>query len=466
MDREFNTLTPAQLEMHGLYMKGDELHYLADDEDKFMSPIGEHGLIMTYYSFSSSVLTSTVSSDTIRFDVDMKRHRLVGTDIVQFWPKLSVKDNMLGQVEICWTHNPGTNHFTSIEWCIGSNTLVSSLDNPGIDVVNEYLVPKNKERCEANKGNIPILEQWTTSLPEWTTQITVPWSWTRCGPAASLPLYYFNETDCVNFKVHLRSKIEDLLRMRILVNPEKGEDGVWRGTGWKIIKPNLNFIDGVPNSKKLDSATMVGYYIDLLDYERDRYQRAPECGNGKNMINGKLSWTFEQIVALDWENDSVYNNNVKLPTGFDYPAKTIFAMAENLKAKELNLYSNYTSNSEDLYQGSDTIREIILSNEQSSRKQSYNLPTIRSMEALIFPSVPRVAGYLAIPRSVGPHRIDDISGTSLKNNHIYLTACLQNMNPFGDDEHPRFKARFRIQVIRKIIFSYDISKRNYTYKLD
>jgi hypothetical protein len=453
MDYEFNKLTDVQQYFHGLKMTGGQ--YLMKEDDTPISLLGLENDKFAYYSpIHEKASTETPSDGVIRYKANMAHHRIMAMEYRQIWPEVKIFQKFKGKVQICWTHNRGTNCFTKVSFNVG-NTFITSCDNAGIDVLNVTQRSKNMKDFHKRMGNIQGTEEWTETLVSDSTNPILPW-WFSRSTGSFLPLFLF-APDVVNFDFEVRDKITSLLRMRT-----KEDDGSWRELSRdEIERDGMSYLE--PMKEKLKPAECIFFYIDSLKDEIDRILNNPECNKDNQVYN--FEYLFEDVIVGDADNDYKYGMDTTITPEIQFPSKFTVGLACNLQAESKNLYSNYTTSDSDVYGGNYPI-SMIKWQGPNNKSISFDLLTVSTYINLLLKKAPITNGYFIMPRSIRLDEIEDRNGISYKNNQIKFKISIEDTGSKKQDKNSTFKILTRSIVCRTFVFSYNYNSKKFNWSLD
>jgi len=318
----------------------NELHTTTDDTQTIESIFMYEFRKITWYTMIPMKLSPSVGEDDgISYIVNNTFHYLIYTDMRQQLPAIKVKPEYKGKVKIAWCHNIGSNIFTQGEFLIEDESL-NTISNVWCDIYFQaYMTPGFREHHDKGIGNLPFLEGWNDSLPEYITNVNQPFYYSKSTNLA-FPIFLASTQSIIKHKYLLRKKISSLLRMI------KTDD---EGKTWKQIPYDYSYLDNVTKDQTLKNPELWARYGYISSGEM-----------GATRCHDTLSFYIDDIVTCS--NDSAYGykstSTVELQS--IYPCKAMFWVAENLEATGNNNYSNYTTNSNNLYKGWNPCRKINL----------------------------------------------------------------------------------------------------------
>lgn len=449
MDGDPTDLTTEQCELHRIRESSGKLTYdfpPPNSGTTLYSPIVADQMQSTYYGIRPERLEATVSDKEVLYRVDQARHTLHRISVEQNWPELSVKKEH-PDIQIAWCHNRAMKPCTSITMKINTKSG-PGLSQVAMDAAKGFYNDKNQALEQELLGNNDYEEDWCRHLPASVTNPTLPFSFSRGQPSSFFPNYYIRKEDTVRFSVVPCLDISKILRMRRVFRNEAGEVTKIE----RISRPDLSLLDGVPTGGRLEQCSIYAYYMDVLEAEK---QMMLSC-------NPSYTWPFEDFVTMSSDNDLSYGQSHSFSVTDPRIVKNVFVMAENLAATEYNCLSNYTGNPDKLYDGWDVISQV--SYWRGNVEVTLPLSVIKNMMKEMFPGVPIPKGYLAIPLCLSPRHPDETVGVALgASKKPYIKIWLNDCSPFKDQpKNCRFKVHCVLQVRRKIVFTRDGSKNEFT----
>lgn len=331
---------------------------------------------------------------------------------------IHVKEKFAKTVSICYPHNLGHNILPMGE-CKIDDEHIEYLDSIWMDIYSQYFVEK-RDLYNRMIGNIPCLEDWTNELPGIPLIVPQPYSFTRKTQVA-LPLYK-SSANTVTFEYKIRTKLTDLIRMRVL-KPD-GE--------YKEIKCNLKYLEY--KSETLPVPEMWGRYSEITEEERNWRKSRDE-------ITGEPT---KQIIYID-DVDSTCSKNPKtigtadvIPLESLSPAKHIFWVASLIDGN----YSNYTTNRTDVYRGWNPCAFSGIKYGGSDRVEESGHEHFDLSECYDFswPNTPKEEGYNTHTYTFNPINIQPAdTAVILKKCGASLNITLGDTNPFlksePDEDH-------------------------------
>jgi hypothetical protein len=349
-------------------------------------------------------LAFTATKDKFIFTVNPSFHFLLYTYMRLTLPAIRVKANYKKYIQICWTHNTPSNYTVKGEFKIGDSTP-QTIDSKWIDITSQYYMkPGFRKHYRACMGNISMLEDWNTSLPEYTTNLIHPFYNTSASYKA-FPILYAGDKIPVTYQYKVKDKISDLLRMRFYGKfPGKS-------VGWHEIPVNSKYLDGFPSDGKMPLPELWGRYGYVAPNELARYQDCrdddddeDEERNEDDIIDKKNNNNhtryrereiyIEDVASAQSTNSHTYGTRVPVKLTTKTPFTAMFWMAENEKYVKDRNCSNYSTN-EEIREGWNPIRKFGLTYAGSAVFEELDSDHADKIEPFHFPSPPYEPGYNA-----------------------------------------------------------------------
>lgn len=452
MDGDPEDLTQEQFALHRLYQNNGKYKYNlpnADSKVNMTSPLIADGSISTYYATRPERLEATYSDVEVLYQIDQARHTLMRISVLQDWPALKVKKEVR-DIQICWCHNRGTAIFDGLVMKINTKEG-PSLQRPSTDAAKGFYNDKNIKTENELMGNNNYEENWSRQLPVSQTNPSLPFSFSRGQPSGFFPNYYLRKDDKVRFVLTPRRKLTKLLRMRKVIKNENGDEQYEY-----FNEPDLTVLEGRPNGDLISQCSMYGYFMDVLDSEKQ----------GQLKCSQTAVWPFEDFITLSSENEWTYGRTCPFAIKTQKVIKAFFVMAENLDATDSNCLSNYTTDPYNLYDGWDVISEV--SYYRGGKKIILPLSVIKNMQKEHFPSIPKSRGILAIPLCLSPRHPDETVGIALgAGPNSLIEVKLHDCSPFGDqNRNCRFRVHCVLQVLKQAIFTKEPGKTDFEFSVN
>lgn len=428
---ELANISDFQKELHGLNKEDESSNVLLHTLEQ--STVKK----TTWGVRSDCKLTRTIESDNTVFEASNNFHYLKDLTLHQTFPPLRVKDEYKGKVEIRYPHNLG-NCGVEVANAYYGESKVGYLDTICLDIVLQFHTdPGQTELNRVNVGNLPYLEQWSSVLPRHTTITKQPFYFGD-HMMFSIPLLLINGK--VTFKYKLRNRLSKILKMRQRAD-EKSD--------WKEIPFNSFFLVDTASDATLPLPDMYGTYKTVSDAEVKRQRaRLPitqyiQCFHA-NTTDSKRKYHFKETPEID----------IKCP----YPIHRLYPVAINDKAYRNNDYSNYSTNSDDVYLGHHPINTITLTHRDNKIYDEYPIELFDRREAAITKLPLTDPGYACCNFGVGiSHPYTDTSLVFNDQAPAKMSLEIKNTDPYENNDHPdeEFSMAVRFRVSRKLTFNTD-----------
>lgn len=335
------------------------------------------------------------------------------------FPALEVKDSVKERYQICWPHNVGTNICKEGILRYDDDTA-QTIDNVWLDISGQFFIdPGFRDLYNTTIGNIPCLEEWTTSLPEYPTDVPQPWYYSK-HISLAIPLCLCSKSR-VTHTYTPRLKIEELLRIRVMKNYKDviADDGNKIKPIWVPGKFNAKLIKGIPKDGLIATPELWGRYALVTDEERKWHRTA----------SSSIKY-IQDIVRISSDNPKTYGQTEDLKILTTTPCLAMFWVGENMDATKHRNRSNYTTNSEDVYAGWNPCKNASLMIGIGYRFKELPSDHFDRMEPwYYFKSPPTEPGYNACSLSFDPNNLDNDVGITFDQNYS-LKVKLGDTCPF------------------------------------
>jgi len=345
-----------------------------------------------------------------------KYHWLKDLEIESKLPAISVKKEFENRIKICWQHNPGHNMIRSVSWSENEETR-QIITSEMLDINSQALFKSkigSRDSYRESIGAVPELEEWSTKLPEWHINFSVPFSFTRKDSEA-LPLWKIKDVK-LRFDAVTRSNLVDLLRMKIKKknksktndsgssNGKKGENSKGRNSkndddddddDWEIVKNMtdefLSFLNIPDNNTKIKDPNIWGNFSNTSPGAIEDINRALIEKNLDNLIYYGESMLEVPVASVE------SGTEIKIPLVEErYPVKSIFILARRSKT---SILSNYTTHLDNPLMGENPIESLsmIYGNDNNVRIPRRDIGHFeRQVPRKYLPSCPDEKGYTCI----------------------------------------------------------------------
>ena len=373
---ELNSITKFQKELH-------ESRRNKEGELEKIASIFYQGFekVTWYTRILNKIPCSVVGDDNVYvFKVNTTFHYLVYTYMVQHWPHIRVKPEYRDDYKICWPHNRPHNTLQHGHFEV-DDVVVNTLDHVWLDTYFEHFMkPGFRDHYNMFVGNVPRDEEWGDVLYAYDTDLPQPWYYSR-DPCLAFPLHYCARDTNVSHVYEVKNKIGDLLRMAKHVTDRNGDKS------WVELKEvDFKVLDGVTSKSKLKKPEMWAAYSYVTPNE---IEWNVECQGADAHV-----FYINDVVACDQTNTKTYGKTAQVDLCCKSPCKALFWSAENMDATKKRNYSNYTTDSVNLYNGWDPVQHISLKYSETERIKEMATHHFTRMQSWYhLPSPPSTAGY-------------------------------------------------------------------------
>jgi hypothetical protein len=399
-------------------------------------------------------------------------------------PQFRVKQKYHKRVRIAWCHNVGTNKTRQAVFK-DDDDVYHTWDNVWADIYFQFFQdPGAGKRDNHNTGigNVPCLEEWTESLPTYEINVDQPWFYSMY-PALAFPIFYKNSSQSRSEHRYKFRKTLDLLRVQVR-NTKNQWVNVTRGVA-KYLDFNPAALNKPPE--------LWGRYAYISENEIKWYKCRQE-----------RTFYIRDVEFCDSPNPNKYMSTAEVDFACTNPCMAFFWVAENMDATAVHNYSNYTTNTDDLYSGWDPIRTNTL--KYGTHKRLDNMPSHHFSIAEArkhFRSAPSERGYHGYSIAYDCTNFDGDTGVvfagkakfqcKISNNNIFLSTPFEEEEEEEDDNiaiapadfddvdappstlispvaatsgeiSPNFITRVRLYVMRKVTVKAEGDPDKPTYK--
>lgn len=333
-------------------------------------------------------LRANRDGNTVIFTVNNNAfHYLLNTVMRQETRRIRVKDAYKDKIQICWPHNMGTASIVEAQFRVGEE-IWQSWDRVWADIKSQfYMKPGFRDHYNMCIGNYPALESWTDSLVPRVLNVPQPWFYASKEVFRSFPIYLFEGQE-ITHRYTMLNRISEVLRMRKLTSRN----------GWVEIPCNISYLEGEGIKEDLlPEPQLLGDYAYISDYELElmRSCKVPEF------------ILIDEIVKYDAPNPNGYGAKEVINLPCMLPCRAIFWVAENLKATKKRNFSNYTTDTNNLYDGWSPISKISLKFGEIPRIEDMPYDQFCQVEPMhYFSSAPTEAGYFGYSFAYNSDSID------------------------------------------------------------
>ena len=370
----------------------------------------------TSWSIHKKVLMprTTGKQNEIIYTCNKKYDYLTKSELHTTLPTVRVHEKYKKNVQICWSHKV-FHHINGEASLMIDDDLVNSIDPIWLDIHSqmfEKMGVGKRNSYSAMIGDLEFLTDWNSQLPEFPIILPQPWFY-NIHESHALPILQ-SSMNRINHIYKFNLEFENLIRMRI-----KKKDGTW-----KNIKFNRKYLQN-NETLKIPIPEMWGRFSLLTDPERNWHKER------ENIIY------IDDILSHKNSNPAHLGECIEINLESKSPCKALFWVAENLNSSKYNNLSNYTTNSENIYNGwnpcamssiqyeSNIERSSMISNGHYDLSEPYNF----------FPSAPSEPGYNGYSFSYDPVSLNADTAVVLGNLKASLLVRLNDINPFHYEEN-------------------------------
>lgn len=474
----------AKEELNSLTDFQKEIHITSDLSEEIVSNFYKTFTKSTWYSSLPMKLKCTPDGEEVVYPVNNSFHFLMYSYMRFVLPAIKVKQEFRGRVRIAWCHNIGTNIIVQAEFKEDDN-IYQSWDSVWADIYHQFYQSNGSGKRDAHNigvGNVKCLEEWSEHLPSYPINVDQPWFYSMGSePEVAFPILYKSSKTRAEHRYTFRRKVTDLLRIQILDKNHK----------WK----DVSRTKGV--SKYLENPPTMIKTPEL--WGRFSYNTEQEVRWFKECKETKVLYTRD-VEICETPNPTTYKSISEIDLHSTNPCLALFWVAENRDSRLNHNYSNYTTDTNDLYSGWDPIKTTTLKYGTSIRLNNmpsdhFNIAEPRKH----FPSAPNERGYHAYSYawdSTNFHGDIGIVFNGLKaklqcridNNNLFSDgsynneeedeedneeqpeeedvseSVLEEEHALSDESSPNFITRARLLVVRKFTISSE-GEDKYSFKI-
>lgn len=414
------SIQAAKDELFSLTEFQREIHVTTNLSEEIISNFYKVFIKSTWYSSIPMKLKCTSDGDEIVYSVNNTYHFLFYTYMRFMLPPIRVKSEYKGRVRVAWCHNIGTNIIQQASFKEDDDTY-HTWDNVWADIYFQFYQSAGAGKRDSHNqgiGNVKCLEEWSEFLPPYPINVDQPWFYSM-DPALAFPIFYKQSQTRAEHRYTFRRKIVDLLRVQIL-----GKDRRWKDTTRKVYQ----YLDISPSST-IRVPELWGRYAMISESEMKWYKCKPN----------RVFYTRD-VEVCDTSNPNKYKTTSEIGLHCTNPCLAFFWVAENLDAVTNHNFSNYTTDTNDLYAGWDPIKATTLKYGTTIRLD--NMPSDHFSLAeprKHFPSAPSERGYHGYSYAWDSTNYHGDIGIVLANMNARLQCKIANNNIFtnasyDDDE--------------------------------
>lgn len=408
------SIQAAKEELNSLTEFQREIHVVSDVKEDIISNFYKVFTKSTWYSSLLMKLKRTADGDEVIYSVNNSFHFLMYSYLRFILPPIRVKPEYKGRVRIAWCHNVGTNIISQAVFKEDDDTY-QTWDNYWTDMYFQYFQYEGAGKREAHNigiGNIECLEGWTEFLPSYPINVDQPWFYSM-DHALAFPIFYKNTLTRAEHRYTFRRKITDLLRIQILDNKEQ----------WRESKAPIDKYLDVRSTATFGLPELWGRYAYITEAEVKWYK----CQTTRIFY-------IRDVAICDTPNPNKYKSNAEITLHCTNPCLAFFWVAENRDATANRNFSNYTTDTNDLYNGWDPIKTTSLTYGTTARldrmpSDHFSLAEPRKH----FPSTPNERGYHGCSFSWDSTSYHGDIGMVFANMNAKLICHISNNNIFNNN---------------------------------
>lgn len=351
-----------------------DIHVMSNLAEDIISNFYRAFIKSTWYSSIPMKLKCTTDGDEVVYSVNNSFHFLMYSYMRFSLPPIRVKSDYKARVRIAWCHNVGTNQILKAVFKEDDDTF-HTWDNIWADMYFQFYQSAGAGKRENHNigiGNVKCLEDWTEFLPPYPINVDQPWFYSM-DPALAFPIFYKNSQTRAEHRYTFRRKIVDLLRVQIL-----GRERKWKDTTRKAHQ----YLD-INSTSTLRLPELWGRYAYITEPEIKWYK----CKQTRTFFT-------RDVEVCDTQNPNKFNSTAEINLHCTNPCLAFFWVSENREASNNHNYSNYTTDTQDLYAGWDPIKTTTLKYGTTTRLD--NMPSDHFSIAeprKHFPSAPDTRGF-------------------------------------------------------------------------
>jgi hypothetical protein len=199
----------------------------------------------------------------------------------------------------------------------------------------QHIGAGKRENHNIGIGNVDYLEEWGDFLPSYPIDVENPWFY-GMEQAMAFPIWPKNSLTKAEHRYTFRKKVSDLLRVEYL-----HKDGQW-----KPMTKKIHQVIDIEKSATIKTPEIWARYSYVTENELQWHR---EC-------EGDKIYYIHDVVKHDISNPIKYKNTSTIDLISKNPCLALFWVAENCDATTIHNYSNYTTNTHNLYKGWDPIK--------------------------------------------------------------------------------------------------------------
>jgi len=370
------SIQAAKEELNSLTQFQKEIHVQSNLSEDIISNFYRAFIKCTWYSSIPMKLKCTTDGNEVVYSVNNSFHLLTYSYMRFVLPPVHVKSEFKGRVRIAWCHNVGTNIVTKAVFKEDDDSY-QTWDNVWADIYSQFYQSNGTGKRENHNigiGNVKYLEEWSEYLPTYPINVEQPWFYSM-DSALAFPIFYKNSQTRAEHRYIFKRKIVDLLRVQILDKNHK-----WKDTTKKVHQ----YLD-INQAATLKVPELWGRYAYVTDQEVKWYK----CEESRTFFT-------RDVEVCDTPNPNKYGSISEINLHCTNPCLALFWVTENRDSTANHNYSNYTTDTQDLYRGWDPVKSTTLKYGTTVRLDNMASDHFSIAEPRKhFPSAPSEPGYHA-----------------------------------------------------------------------
>jgi len=409
---DFESLTKFQRDQYypDKYIKAYEegIDYDYNQEDELI--LSTFALTIRKISLCTDILSKmeviSGNSGEYKYLFNKKMHYWLYSYLIDIYPEAKLIPEVKDLVEIAWVHNLAHNRINYFNFLI-DDRVVQTITNTWLDIFAQYFITNDKrELYRKNIGDFEYNGGWGNSLKSIKTKLPLPF-FNQFERSHALPMFLcsLSKIEC---KASFRTSLTQLIKMRKRNTAD---------SDWKECKVVPNVIQNP--DKILSPPEMWSYYSAITKSEVDWFKEMTVSTDIQNNIsnnqdikpvkNGPRQMYINDIITISpdilYSSVAGQTNTAIIPLNSFGITKAIFWVLQNQDGLIYNNYSNYTTNSLNIKEGSNPVEKVSLKYGEIKRLDTVDICHFEDMVSYYrFPSNPFEKGYSVY--SFSPNSID------------------------------------------------------------
>lgn len=419
-----------KLDINGLTEFQKELHETNNPTETVKS---RFACVIDKYAWSTHTKSKMIQSaeeGEVIYTASKKFDVLFRTETHITLLPIKIKEKYRSNIQICYPHNPGHNICYQGELKIDDDHH-QTIDSIWMDIHSQFFMKSGagmRDHYDRMIGNIPCLENWTTELPGIKLLVPQPFYYSRNTRVGLMTLQSSMNTITHHYKI--RNKIPDILRMRVKTSV-KSQNTNSDEIKWQEIPCKLQYLDIPGRAKEFPIPELWARYSLITDAERE-WHKSIDPTTGEPIKH--IIYT-EDIVMTTSNNPTPLGSTDVIPLHCKSPCKSLFWVAQNIKAIENRNFSNYTTNQENLFHGWNPCAKVDIKYGGAHRVEQLSHEHFDLSEPWdFFPSAPSEPGYNAYSFGFEPTTLNADTAIVLEPLKASLHVKLNDTDPFKSIE--------------------------------